>query len=236
MAFTEFSTDQLINLPGELFTDVIPQITLLSELKVTLHVFFRIARRRDHTPRRLSRAELIVDPLLLQSLREVSRLRDPVEVFDEGMTAAVRRQTLLRVGLRHAGSIACWYLVHTAANRQWVARHAAGDPPEPATGLRARATIFTLYEQNIGMLTPVMVDELHAAEQRYPIAWIDDAIRVAVRANVRSWRYVERVLERWAHHGRDSESGHGARPIDVERYTSDAADGLFRRGSDVSDL
>jgi len=236
MAFTEFSTDQLVNLPNELFTEVVPRMTLLSELKVTLHIFYQISQRRDSVPRRISRAELIVDPLLNQSLREVSRIRDPIEVFDEGITAALRRQTILFVGLLHDNSIHTWYMIHTAINRQWAAKNHAGAPNDSPLSHQSRVTLFTLYEQNIGIITPLIVEELHEAQQRYPKHWIEDAMRVAVRANVRSWRYVERVLERWAHHGRDGEPRDNAQPIDVERYSNEATDGLFRRGSDVSDL
>ena len=32
--------------------------------------------------------------------------------------------------------------------------------------------IFTLYEQNIGMLTPLIADELREAEKHYPESWI----------------------------------------------------------------
>ncbi len=65
-----------------------------------------------------------------------------------------------------------------------------------------RPTIFVLYEQNIGMLTPMIADELRDAERHFPTEWIADAFREAVAANKRSWRYVLRILERWRVEGR----------------------------------
>jgi len=66
-----------------------------------------------------------------------------------------------------------------------------------------RPTIFVLYEQNIGMLTPMIAEELRDAEKHFPIEWIADAFREAVSLNKRSWRYILRILERWRDEGRD---------------------------------
>ncbi|NCC35610.1 MAG: DnaD domain protein, partial [Chloroflexia bacterium] len=92
------------------------------------------------------------------------------------------------------------------------------------------------YEQNIGLVTPMLIDELREAEERYPREWIEEAMREAVRSNARSWRYIRKVLERWAANGRQDAADRAERPIDIEKYTSGEFDGLFRRGSDESDL
>ena len=51
MPFTGFTTETLVGLPPELFSEVLPLITLPSELKVTLHVFYRMSRQRGAAPR-----------------------------------------------------------------------------------------------------------------------------------------------------------------------------------------
>ncbi len=65
-----------------------------------------------------------------------------------------------------------------------------------------RPNIFILYEQNIGLLTPPIADELRQAEQTYPAGWIEEAFREAVSLNKRSWRYIRAILERWRTQGR----------------------------------
>ncbi len=65
-----------------------------------------------------------------------------------------------------------------------------------------RPNIFTLYEQNIGVLTPLIAETLQEAEQEYPAEWIEDAIRIAVTRNARNWRFVEAVLKTWKEKGR----------------------------------
>ena len=77
--------------------------------------------------------------------------------------------------------------------------------------------MFEMYEQNIGMLSPMIADALLEAEDMYPEDWIEDAIGEAVEQNKRSWRYISRILERWEHEGRGSRESGGLRRI-VGRY------------------
>ncbi len=236
MAFAGFSTDTLVGLPPELFSEVIPAITLPSELKVTLQIFYRLSRQRA-APRRISWDELAADRTLRRSLRAVSKLRPFEELLAEGLAAAVRRGTLLHLAIPADGRVGNWYLVNTAANRVWAEQVAAAQAVlTPAAAAAERPSLVGLYEQNIGLVTPMLVDELREAEERYPQEWIEEAMREAVRANARSWRYIRKVLERWAANGRQDAPHRAERPIDVEKYTSGAFGDLFRRGSDESDL
>ncbi len=229
MAFTGFSTDKLIGLPPELFTQVLPAIVLPSELKVTLHIFYCLSQQRGH-PRRLRWDDLARDAVLMQSLRSISRLRPPVELLDEGLHAAVQRATVLHVALPADGRLINWYLVNTATNRDWVAQEyqvqMAAHPPQAVA--EQRPDLLTLYEQNIGIITPLLVDELREAAERYPYNWIEEAMREAVRGNVRSWRYVRKVLERWATHGRPNGTNQPERLLDVESYVNGPYGHLFR--------
>ena len=79
--------------------------------------------------------------------------------------------------------------------------------------------IFALYEENIGMITPMIAEELKEAEKRYPQKWIEEAFREAVVLNKRSWRYIARILESWASGGKDSgEHRPGAKKSGADKY------------------
>lgn len=67
--------------------------------------------------------------------------------------------------------------------------------------------IFTHYEGNIGILTPMIADSLTDAEKVYPLEWIVGAIRLAVENNKRNWRYCEEILKRWKDEGKDEGRG-----------------------------
>jgi DnaD/phage-associated family protein len=215
---------------------VLPAIILPSELKVTLHIFYRLSRQRG-SPRRLSWDELAADRVLRRGLRSLSKLRPPEDLLTEGVDAAVRRTTLLHV-VQHDGARAVnWYVANTPANRAWVEQHdGTAAALTPAFVPVERPTLLTLYEQNIGLVTPLLLDELREAEELYPTHWIEDAMREAVRANARSWRYIRKVLERWAANGRQNAQDRAERPIDVEKYLKDERFGTLRLGSDDSGL
>ena len=78
--------------------------------------------------------------------------------------------------------------------------------------------IYQMYEENIGPLTPLLSEDLTAAQEEFPLQWIEDAIRVAVQNNARSWRYVDAVLKSWQKEGknvkfrRDSETNESEHP------------------------
>ena len=66
----------------------------------------------------------------------------------------------------------------------------------------ARPNIFTLYEQNIGVLTPMIAEELKDAEKEYSAEWIEEALKIAVEQNARKWSYVQKILGRWQTEGK----------------------------------
>lgn len=67
--------------------------------------------------------------------------------------------------------------------------------------------IYKLFEQEIGLLTPMIAEQLKDAESTFPDNWIKDAIKEAARANVRRWSYIEAILKNWATNGRDVKTG-----------------------------
>ncbi len=67
-----------------------------------------------------------------------------------------------------------------------------------------RPNIFVLYEQNIGLLSPLIADQLRDAANLYPQEWIEAAFREAVQYNKRSWKYISAILRRWETEGRQA--------------------------------
>ena len=65
-----------------------------------------------------------------------------------------------------------------------------------------RPNIFVLYEQNIGLLSPMIAEELKDAADLYPTEWIEAAFREAVQQNKRKWSYIRAILRHWETEGR----------------------------------
>jgi DNA replication protein len=199
------------SIPEPVFTELIPLIDDLAELKLTLHVLWRLGQQRGKI-RYLRRADLASDQMLLSGLGNA-----PVEALSATLARAVERGTLLRAEATIGGATEEVYLANDTKGRAAVKAIARGEWPdelEPAE----RPNVFTLYEQNIGMLTPLIADELREAEQEYPAEWIEEAFREAVSLNRRSWKYIRAILERWRIEGRDDETGRRPSEADRRRY------------------
>jgi len=205
-------------LPDLFFSQLVPRIDNLPELKVTLHLFWLLHGKKGHL-RYASLQELREDPLLLAGLKVAGRR--PEDLLDEGLERAVARGSLLRVGDGQES----WYFLNDASSRQAIQKIERGElrlegmVSRPGEGVEVeRPNIFTLYEQNIGLLQPLIAEELREAEKTYPAAWIEEAFKIAVERNARNWRYIQAILERWAREGKDDGAPKRASKEDRYRY------------------
>ncbi len=191
------------SVPDLFFARLLPQIDSLVELKVTLHflwVHYRQARQV------ISSNELRTDETLMQSLSLVDE--DIETALARGLNRAVERGTLLYARLEGETEPQDLYFLNSERGRQAHAKVEIGEMgviavsgAEIATPAK-RPNIFELYEDNIGLISPIIADELKDAEATYPPEWIEDAFKIAVENNVRRWRYIRAVLEKMATAGR----------------------------------
>jgi len=202
--FTGFPAKmQFTPLPNLFLSSLLPQISDITELKVTLHIFETLYRKKGY-PRFVTFKELLSNTSLISSFREA--VKPPKEALRKALEMAVQRGTVLHIILDRDGVLEDIYFLNTESDRQIVAKIQSGELI--LSGLKAtgqtdieteeQPDIFTLYEQNIGMLTPMIAEELREAEKLYPETWIKDAIKEAVSLNKRNWRYIAAILERWS--------------------------------------
>jgi DnaD/phage-associated family protein len=207
-----------VPLPQTFFTSILPGVEDIGELKLTLYLFQLLYRKRG-APRCVSDRELLADRALRQALRRKGDPRAPEERLRAALELSVARGTLLRVRVRVGGEIVSWYFFNTDRSRRAVARLLRGElAPETLLDLERaedddrgrmqveveRPTIFLLYEQNVGLLTPLVAEELREAEERYPAEWVEEAFRLAIQQNKRKWSYIRAILKRWETEGKAS--------------------------------
>jgi DNA replication protein len=188
-------------LPATFFTDLLPGIDHLGEMKLTLYALWRFSQQEG--PRRfLALKDIREDAALLAALKEPGRSGE--QALSDALERTVARGTLIAV--RSADENDAWYFLNSPRGKAAAEGLARGEwKPDDAPSLPRqveRPNIFTLYEQNIGMLTPMMAEILRDAEKEYPVGWIEEAVRIAVEHNARSWKYAAAVLERWKKEGR----------------------------------
>lgn len=206
------------SIPDLFFSQLLPQIDNLAELKVTLHMLWLRQRDRKQV---ISLAELQTDETLIHSLRTISS--EPYLVLEQGLQAAVVRGSLLQAALSNDEGDHTLYFLNSEGGRRALEKLQAGEMgvvavqgAELVSPQGPRENIFELYEANIGLLSPILADELKDAEMTYPTAWIAEAFKIAVENNVRKWSYIRAILESMATegvaHGTDSRSNQSDSP------------------------
>ncbi|MDX1686625.1 MAG: DnaD domain protein [Candidatus Promineifilaceae bacterium] len=196
---------RLTPVPNLFFSDLLPNIDNLPEIKVTLYAFWALTQK-EGTVRYMRLADFLNDMEFMKGMGPTPTLG--AEALMEGLERAVARGTFLHVNVESADGKMDLYFLNTEKGRAAVEGITRGEwrpgaaSDEPVSLLVERPNVFVLYEQNIGPLTPLIADELRDAEQTYPMSWIEEAIQLAVENNVRKWRYVQAILERWRQEGK----------------------------------
>lgn len=236
-------TDLSLSVPRRFFEKDLPQIKDVVELKVLLTVF-RLASDEHGYDGMVAEDTLRHEHGLVDALRLLGSTLAVDDDIRRGIELSVARGALLRFVVSQGSREEAWLLPASDSNRMRLARIQRGEiaPPhlsnvsddqQPLRVHVERPNVFQLYEQNIGMVTPIIADQLVEAIELYPEPWIEEAITEAVGYNRRQWRYIQRILERWATEGR----GHETNPrferdtaaSNAEKYTRGKYASLFRR-------
>lgn len=192
----------MINLPEPFFSELLPEIDNLAELKVTLYALW-FFNHQEGSIRYIRESDFSQDERFMKGL--ASPLPAPQKVLADALERAVQRNTFLKV----QGEQQALYFLNSPRGRAAIAALEDGQwsPDEIHPALISleieRPNAFQLYEQNVGPLTPLIADALRLAMETYGPEWIEEAIRIAVEKNVRNWRYIEAILESWQKEGRD---------------------------------
>ena len=212
-----------ISIPNLFFSELMPTIDDLSELKLTVYCFWAL-QRQEGDYRYIRRSEIEQDTIFMKGLDVDKSSRQAT--LTTALERAVSRGTLLHVRLQMQGQADDIYFMNTPNGRNAVraieaGNWAPGDVHRPIQLIVERPNIYVLYENNIGTISPHIANQLRAAEDEYPESWIAEAIHLAVENNARSWRYIAAILERWHKEGKESDgfskrhsSQHGASETD----------------------
>jgi len=217
-----------IPVPREFLSETIARIDDATELHVTLAVF-RLAADSGANPPAVSEDTVLQDAVLGRTFHEERKSSKLGQRIRRGLQYATARESIVQVVLAVDGHEERWYVPASEENQMALSDVLIDPGVWPVAGIEAvvattAPSVFSLYEKNIGMLTPLLTDQIETAMDLYPLDWIEDAILEAVTYNKRNWRYVQRVLENWSVNGRGegnrdaANRGSAPEPFDPGRY------------------
>ncbi|KAA3645812.1 MAG: DnaD domain protein [Chloroflexi bacterium] len=203
-------------LPGPFFTELLPQIDDLDEMKVTLYILWQLEQMEGDF-RYLTPEAMLDDPTFLTGFEDESQLQ-------AGLLGAVERGTLLHASIELEGEQRSFYFLNSPRGQAAIQAIGKGqwqpgsETQQPIELGQQQPNVFRLYEEHIGPLTPLLAETLTEAENTYPPTWIEDAMRIAVENNVRRWRYVQAILESWQREGKDERTDRRRTEKDRRKY------------------
>ncbi len=210
---------RMVPVPSQFFSELLAQMDDFNEMRVVLFTIGFIAQSGDYA-----------NCILMQDFTNNSQFmaslgNTPKEAhinLQDGLEKAVLRGSLLRIAGVNTPSQQTYYFLNTPRGRSSAQALQQGEQTPPAASAAINASkekpnLFSLYEANIGALTPMIAETLRDAEKIYPAEWVEEAMKIAVQNNIRRWRYVEAILKSWKEEGRHGGDQQNAQE-DYRRY------------------
>lgn len=214
--------------PNLLFGPLLEEIDDLAIFKLILRLLWLHSRKKGF-PRYLTWEELSADRTLANILSVGGRQ------FSDGLQEALLKAQELGVVIhktvraKDGGGVVEIFMPNSQEGRRAAARLVDQEIEKPASWGVVEAVapfkgnssenIFSLYEDNIGIIGHIIAEELKEAERDYPFSWIKEAFREAAVQNKRNWRYVEAILKGWMAEGReDGEPGRHSKKVDSREW------------------
>ena len=224
MTFSGFPTKvKFTPVPNPFFNELLEQIDSLSELKCTMRIIWLLSQKNGSS-KFVTFRELQNDEILYKSFTQSGK--DPLSALNQGLKMALQRETIL-VKTNPDNENDKIYILNKQDDRsthEVIFNEQTEEYSNHITSFKSnelRPNIFVLYENNIGMLNPIISQELKDAEELYPQNWIEDAFKEAVINNKRSWKYILAILNRWNQEGKsDGRSFRYPEENSFQRYPS----------------
>lgn len=213
--FAGFTSQETFTQIPDSLIHLLNEIDDITELKVTLYAIWHIEHIEGHF-RALRETDFETESLGLE-----------INEIQLGLRKALERGTMLKS--THDADV--FYFLNSPRGRLAAEAFAKGQWSESAKIISAplkKSNVFKLYEENIGALTPLLSDILREAEKNYPSVWFEEAFEIAVKNNIRNWKYVEAVLTRWKEKGKDERKDKQDIVQDAKRYTDSEFSEFFK--------
>ena len=206
---TLFKTGQkMIPVPAQLFTEILPRLHNESQLRATLYTWYAIMSKGSGQ-RYVYLSQLLTDPVLLSWFTHLGGKNG----IQRGLDQSCREGIFLQLQIGEDDKILApndesGARLITDMKSESVAHHNQSRDSSPETNYETTvvSNVVEKYENEIGMLTPVIADMIAIAEQMYPTTWILEALDIAAQSNARSWKYVTAILARWKNEGKNNDN------------------------------
>jgi|TARA_B110000263_G_scaffold114749_1_gene99987 DnaD/phage-associated family protein len=186
-----------IPVPSPVFNIILESITDMSELKLMLRIIW-LLQAYNRKPQFITESEMISDKLISKITGESNKPKEMLKNLESYkiISTSITKNENHRIIFLNSETIK-----ERIRNSNIISEDIHLDPWEANADI---PNIYSIYEQNIGMITPHIAELIKESENLYPMKWIEDAIKQASIQNKRNWAYVSSILNRWKTEGKDN--------------------------------
>ena len=189
--------------PAPLFSTYLDKYESLEELKVLLKIIHSLYLKKDF-PAFLHYDELISDPAVLR----IYKNENINQKLIESLCQLEKKGIILLINENENKPR---IFLNTEQVRNYIIKegiekdfsHNKVDSSLTDFTSENQNSVITTYENNIGYITPIIYENIHNALKEYDEKDILDAIKIATENNVRNWKYIETILQRWTSEGKE---------------------------------
>ena len=198
MDFKEFKKNvKYIPVPAPVFDILLENISDISDLKLMFRIIW-LLQMYNRKPQYVTESEIIADKLIAKLTQSTSKTIKSINNLEKYgvLKSSVNKHDNNKVIFLNSNSV-----------KEMIEKSnlpITGTDLDPWESNHNIPNIYSLYEQNIGMITPHVAELIKEAENTYPVEWIEDAIKHASTQNKRSWAYISSILNRWKIEGKDN--------------------------------
>jgi len=198
-------------IPAPILNGYLEVVENFAELKTVLRAIWMLNNKKGQI-RYLTQEELCSDRILTRSLL-AKNVKEHQEMVVESLEAAVSHNILIES--KQNSDSRTIYFLNTESNRILTNKALQVPHSDELGSWEIEQDLpgpYSLYEENIGMITPIIADKIREAEAEFPSEWIAQAIIESVNMNKRNWAYISSILTNWQIEGKSNgESGQHSR-------------------------
>ena len=203
-----------VSIPNILFSSILESLDNIATLKLAFRLTFLIQRESGKI-RFITTNSLLTDPSLVLAIASPD-INTFEKVVRSSIHTCIELGIFLKTSVETDGRIEELIFLNSNHNKEIIRKINDGEIqmpklPEasPVPEFSPRPNIFKIYEESIGILTPIIAERLKELEEEVPDTWLYDAIKEASMQNHMRLSYVEGILRRWRQDGRGYRTSRG---------------------------
>ncbi|MQF83047.1 DnaD domain protein [SAR202 cluster bacterium AD-802-E10_MRT_200m] len=192
----------IVPVPGLIFGPVLEGIHDVVELKCILRTMFLLHRNR--TMNGVIKLDDVLEDVIVSKSLHGNNKGEQRAIVERAVDVAVAYGILLKKSFQMVESDEVWLFLNNLANRKLIDRTQKElqlTQPFSVVAVTenssSKINIFQLYEELIGIITPMIAERLKELEQEYSVSSIEEAFRVAAMHDKHRLSYIEGILRSW---------------------------------------